>query len=230
MKKSQDIIGLPLISIDEAVELGEIKDILIEPKERKVKYFLIMDAKWYLGAKLISFDKVLSIGDDAITIQSEKALEKFCEVEDANKLAERDIRIIDTKAYTEKGQYIGTIKEYYVREKDGTICGFLLGDSTDLRMVEYPKIISFGTRALVMEGSMGKEMAEGESFVEAQTQNSAKLFEEKQRQFLIGRKAKRRVLDELGNLLLEEGQAITNEVLDRVNDKNKIIELTINTH
>ena len=59
--------------------------------------------------------------------------------------------------------------------------------------------------------------------------SSAKLFEEKQRQFLIGRRAKKTILDNSGNVLVEEGQAITREILDKVTDKNKIIEITINT-
>ena len=43
------------------------------------------------------------------------------------------------------------------------------------------------------------------------------------------RKGTRTVLDSSGNVLLEEGQVLTNEILDKVKDKNKIMELTINT-
>lgn len=229
MKESCKIIGLPVISVDEAAKLGEIKDVLIDPDDSKIKYLLIMDRKWYLGAKLLSFDKVLSIGDDAITIRSKKDLEKFYEVEDAKRLAERDIRVIDAKAFTEEGQCMGTILEYYVREKDGSICGCLLDSPNGSRMVECPKIISFGTGTLVMEVSIKEGVTEVEDIVKEQPGNSAKLFEEKQRQFLAGRKVKRRILDETGNVLLEKGQEITDEILSGVVDKNKIIELTINS-
>ena len=37
------------------------------------------------------------------------------------------------------------------------------------------------------------------------------------------------MLDSSGNVLLEEGQVLTSEILDKVKDKNKIMELTINT-
>ena len=59
--------------------------------------------------------------------------------------------------------------------------------------------------------------------------SSVRMFEEKQRQFLIGRRGTRTVLDSSGNVLLEEGQVLTSEILDKVKDKNKIMELTINT-
>lgn len=230
MKKSQSIIGLPVISIDEAAQLGKVKEILIDPCEGKARYLLIMDEKWYLGAKLIEFDKVISFGDDAIIIQTEKNLAKFCDVDDAIKLAEKNIRIIDSKAFTERGQYIGIIKEYYIREKEGTISGCLLEGANGTFMLESPQIVSFGARTLVLDGTFEDKTGSSQSPDHTLTQSdSTRLFEEKQRQFLIGRKAKRQILDDMGEVLLEEGQLVTKEILDRVKDKNKIIELTINT-
>lgn len=241
MKKIQDIIGLPLISIDEATELGEIKDVLLDPDEGRVKYLLIMDEKWYLGGKLVSFDRVLSIGSDAVTVQDEGILQEFSQVEDAMMLAKNDIKILGAKVFTEKGRFIGVIEEYYISEEDGSICKCLLDGGDDSLTIENPKIISFSAKTLVIkepeegyseepqEKLKGDEGAKTLENAYHQTQNSARLFEEKQRQFLLGRKAICKILDESGDILLEEGQVLTNEILSRVKNKNKIIELTINT-
>ena len=53
-----------------ALELGEIRDVLIDPDSCKVKYLLVLDSKWYLGAILLSFEDILSIGTDAVTIEA----------------------------------------------------------------------------------------------------------------------------------------------------------------
>lgn len=229
MKKIQDIIGLPLISIDGAMELGTIKDVLIDPASSKVKYLLVMDDKWYLGARLVSFGDILSIGIDAVTIQGERSCRRFSEVEEAVRLAQKEVRVNHSRVFTEKGQYMGSVKECYIALTDGVISKCHLEGVRGPEIIEHPKIVSFGPNILVFqEGKQaGKETIP--SVIKAPAKNSVRMFEEKQRQFLIGRKGTRTVLDGSGNILLEEGQTLTGEILDKVKDKNKIMELTINT-
>lgn len=224
MKKAHDIIGLPLLSVDEAKELGQIREILIDPSVAKVKYLMIMDDKWYFGAKIVSFDRILSIGQDAITVRKVEDLQMLPEVQDAIELAERDIKIVGARVFTEKGENMGMVLEYYINPDDGQIVRYELEGVNGPIIMDNPEIISFGTKALVVKEAI---VAKEEKTV--QNKSSAKLFEEKQRQFLIGRRAKKTILDSSGNVLVEEGQAITKEILDRVTDKNKIIEITINT-
>lgn len=224
MKKVHDIIGLPLISVGEAKELGQIREILIDPSEAKVKYLMIMDDKWYFGAKIVPFDKILSIGQDAITVRQAEDLEMLPEVQEAIELAERNIKIVGARVFTEKGENMGMVLEYYINPDDGKIIRYELEGVNGPIIMDNPKIISFGSKTLVV-----KEAIVGKEDKTVQNKSSAKLFEEKQRQFLIGRRAKKTILDSSGNVLVEEGQAITKEILDRVTDKNKIIEITINT-
>jgi len=224
MKKAHDIIGLPLISVGEAKELGQIREILIDSSEARVKYLMIMDDQWYFGAKIVPFDKILSIGQDAITVRKAEDLQMLPEVQDAIDLAERNIKIIGARVFTEKGENLGMVLEYYINPDDGKIIRYELEGVNGPIIMENPEIISFGTKTLMV-----KEAVVGKEEKTVQSKSSAKLFEEKQRQFLIGRRAKKTILDSSGNVLVEEGQAITKEILDKVTDKNKIIEITINT-
>ena len=224
MKKAHDIVGLPLISVEEAKELGQIREILIDPLEASVKYLMVMDDKWYFGAKIIPFDKVLSIGQDAITIRKADDLIMLSQVQDAIELAEKDIKIIGARVFTEKGENLGMVLEYYVNQDNGKILRYDLEGVNGPIIMDNPKIVSFGTNTLVIKDAMIEQEENKPQYI-----NSAKLFEEKQRQFLIGRRAKKTILDNSGNVLVEEGQAITREILDKVTDKNKIIEITINT-
>ncbi|MFY9176123.1 MAG: PRC-barrel domain-containing protein [Caldicoprobacterales bacterium] len=224
MKKAHDIVGLPLISVEEAKELGQIREILIDPLEASVKYLMVMDDKWYFGAKIIPFDKVLSIGQDAITIRKADDLIMLSQVQDAIELAEKDIKIIGARVFTEKGENLGMVLEYYVNQDNGKILRYDLEGVNGPIIMDNPKIVSFGTNTLVIKDAMIEQEENKPQYI-----SSAKLFEEKQRQFLIGRRAKKTILDNSGNVLVEEGQAITREILDKVTDKNKIIEITINT-
>lgn len=60
-------------------------------------------------------------------------------------------------------------------------------------------------------------------------QNTAKIFEERQKQFLMGRKATKRIVTEKGEILIDEGEAVTSDIFDKIRENGKLIELTMNT-
>ena len=68
MKKSVEILGLPIISITEGRELGMSKTLLIDAKNGLVAALTIEDEDWYRGVKLIPYESVIAIGDDAVTV------------------------------------------------------------------------------------------------------------------------------------------------------------------
>ena len=68
MKKSVEILGLPIISITEGRELGMSKTLLIDAKNGTVAAITIEDEDWYRGVKLIPYESVIAIGDDAVTV------------------------------------------------------------------------------------------------------------------------------------------------------------------
>ena len=70
MKKSVDILGLPVISINEGLELGTAKSLVINPAQGSVAALVVDDGKWYLGAKLLPFAAVTGIGESAITVET----------------------------------------------------------------------------------------------------------------------------------------------------------------
>ena len=53
MKKSVEILGLPIISITEGRELGMSKTLLIDAKNGAVAAITIEDEDWYRGVKLL---------------------------------------------------------------------------------------------------------------------------------------------------------------------------------
>lgn len=55
------------------------------------------------------------------------------------------------------------------------------------------------------------------------------LFHERQRQFLLGRKVEKRLLAASGEVIAEQGEQITEELINRVIALDKYLELTMNT-
>ena len=120
MKKSVDILGLPVISITEGRELGMSKTLLIDAPNRVVAAVTIEDEDWYRGVKLIPYDNVIAVGEDAVTINNSENILTLDAAGDFETLLDDKIRVIGTKAITRTGVIQGIISEIFIGE-DGSI-------------------------------------------------------------------------------------------------------------
>ena len=114
MKKSADILSLPIISITEGRELGMSKTLVIDAKNGMIAAITIEDEEWYRGVKLIPYASIIAIGDDAITILHSDKILKLSQVGDYEAMLDENIKILGTKAITKTGTIQGKICEIFV--------------------------------------------------------------------------------------------------------------------
>ncbi len=301
MKKSVEILGLPVISITEGRELGMSKTLLIDAKKGTVAAITIEDEDWYRGVKLIPYESVIAIGDDAVTVTNSENILTLDDAGDYEQLLDDNIRIIGTKAITKSGSIQGKISELYIGD-DGKIekCEITAPDGTTSE-VTADQISIFGKQVTVIDPSSekknepvaapapaaaapakeapapeapakeavaAKEPAAPKAEVKpdlpkAAAEKSAakpapapaapkapekpaapapkpapkadpkqaaadKATEERHRRFLLGKKATRTIKMDNGIVIVEEGQDITEEVLQKAKLANKFIELSMN--
>ena len=303
MKKSVEILGLPIISITEGRELGMSKTLLIDAKNGTVAAITIEDEDWYRGVKLIPYESVIAIGDDAVTVTNSENILTLDDAGDYEQLLDDNIRIIGTKAITKSGSIQGKISELYIGD-DGKIekCEITAPDGTTSE-VTADQISIFGKQVTVIDPSSekknepvaapaseapakaapaapaapakeapaAKEPAAPKEDVKPEPPKAAapapekpaekpapapaapkapekpaapapkpapkadpkqaaadKATEERHRRFLLGKKATRTIKMDNGIVIVEEGQDITEEVLQKAKLANKFIELSMN--
>ena len=301
MKKSVEILGLPVISITEGRELGMSKTLLIDAKKGTVAAITIEDEDWYRGVKLIPYESVIAIGDDAVTVTNSENILTLDDAGDYEQLLDDNIRIIGTKAITKSGSIQGKISELYIGD-DGKIekCEITAPDGTTSD-VTADQISIFGKQVTVIDPSSekknepvaapapaaaapakeapapeapakeavaAKEPAAPKAEVKPDLPKAAaekpaakpapapaapkapekpaapapkpapkadpkqaaadKATEERHRRFLLGKKATRTIKMDNGIVIVEEGQDITEEVLQKAKLANKFIELSMN--
>ena len=151
MKKSVEILGLPVISITEGRELGMSKTLLIDARNGKIAAVTIEDEDWYRGVKLIPYESVIAIGDDAVTVTNSENILKLDEAGDYENLLDENIRIIDTKAITKTGTIQGKISELFIGD-DGKIekCEITAPDGTTTEIMA-DQISIFGKQVTVID-------------------------------------------------------------------------------
>ena len=305
MKKSVEILGLPVISITEGRELGMSKTLLIDAKKGTVAAITIEDEDWYRGVKLIPYESVIAIGDDAVTVTNSENILTLDDAGDYEQLLDDNIRIIGTKAITKSGSIQGKVSELYIGD-DGKIekCEITAPDGTTSE-VTADQISIFGKQVTVIDPSSEKKnepVAAPASEAPAKAAPAApakeapakeapaakesaapkeertpeppkaaapapekpaekpapapaapkapekpaapapkpapkadpkqaaadKATEERHRRFLLGKKATRTIKMDNGIVIVEEGQDITEEVLQKAKLANKFIELSMN--
>ena len=159
MKKSVDILGLPVISITEGRELGMSKTLLIDAPNRIVAAITIEDEDWYRGVKLIPYDNVIAVGDDAVTINNSENILTLDAAGDFETLLDDNIRVIGTKAITRTGVIQGNITEIYIGD-DGSIekCEITAPEGSTSE-VTADQVAIFGKEVTVIspEGDAGKK-------------------------------------------------------------------------
>ena len=155
MKKTQKILGLPIISISDGMEAGRVKSIIINADKGAIDYIVVDSGIQIFSARVIPTDDVAGIGEYALTIENEGVITDISRIPDAIQLLQNDIRVKGTKVLTRKGSLIGEIGDIYVDENDACkITGLeFIADITQkkVRLIPRDSVITFGKNLTVVK-------------------------------------------------------------------------------
>ena len=151
MKKSVEILGLPIISITEGRELGVSKSLLIDAKNGVVAAVTIDDDDWYRGVKLIPYEAIIAIGEDAVTITHSENILNLEEAGDYERLLVENIRVIGTKAITKTGRIQGKVTEVFVGDGGRIVKCEITTPDGNISEVTAEQISIFGKQVTVID-------------------------------------------------------------------------------
>lgn len=234
MKKSQEILGLPVFSIVDGRKLGQVKDLVINPEEGKVDFILVSNGSWYVGARVLPFKAVMGVGEHAVTTESETHLTSINETSSANSLLQRNIEVKGNRVLTNKGNLVGVVSEYEIDESTGKLVRLEYKtalDETKIEIVDAENVLTFGADVIVIKEKTGsssptptpepvKENPAGTSG------DGTNLFKERQKQFLLGKKVIQDIKDISGTVIIPEGTIVTEQICDLAESKGKFVELS----
>ncbi|MDY5330531.1 MAG: PRC-barrel domain-containing protein [Anaerovibrio sp.] len=157
MKKSVEIIGLPVISITEGRELGMSKSLLIDAPNGSVAAITIEDEDWYRGVKLLPYSSVIAIGEDAVTITNSENILTLEDAGDYEAMMDANIKIIDTKAITKSGTIQGKVVEIYIGDNGKIEKCEIEGRDGSLSEIVSEQISIFGKQVTVIDSDFEKK-------------------------------------------------------------------------
>lgn len=246
MKSSQQILGLPVLSIKEGKQIGAVRSLVLNAQEGKIDFILVEDKTWYLGPKAMSFKAVQGIGEFALTVLSRSSLSAVAECAGLVDLLEDDLCLPGIKVLSNKGRLVGQVSEYFVDDNTGDIMGCQLvppNNEKPIGIIPKKSILTYGRDFLVVEEGVEEklvaELQEEHVFnheendtepevPEKQAGEALKYFEEQQRQYLLGKKVTMKIVADNGEVVAEENETITDSTIERAKAADRYIQLTMN--
>ncbi|MED0671967.1 PRC-barrel domain-containing protein [Aneurinibacillus aneurinilyticus] len=239
MRQSQQLIGMPIISIMDGKEIGKVKSLLVNPESGKVEFLVIHNERWTLGVKVLPFRQVQGLGDYAVMTESESAVIDLSEDTLANELKTKGVSIIGNRVITAAGQFLGEVVEYYVNAESGKVEGCVIEkESNDQQVLNAEFVITMGKEILIVkkesvENLINKSEFDRMSVPQANQEEVARvdkpLIFSKDTVNITGKRVTADVYDENGDVIVPEGEVVTEDIVERVKriGRNKLVELTL---
>lgn len=124
MKKSRKFISMPIVSLEEGLQIGTVRNLVIDPVKMEIAAIIVDQRGWFREQKIIPYTKIKSIGNDAITVDQSSSVQRTISLPQMLKLIKEKADPIGTKVITENGIDLGVVDEYYIDETSGSITGF----------------------------------------------------------------------------------------------------------
>ncbi len=169
MKKTAEVFGLPVISVLQGMQVGMIRDTVVDPVKKDVAAFVIKDSEWFKSIKVLPFNFVKSIGKDAVVIDKADQVMDIASAKQIEALARQGANVIGSKVVTIGGKSYGRVTEYTFDEVSGSISQCEIEESGKPMSVPIDKVITLGKDLLVIaeEGEEALIPAEEPAVIEA---------------------------------------------------------------
>ncbi len=121
MRKSRKLISMPIVSLEEGMQIGLVRSLVVDPAKMEIAAIVIGRRGWFREQKIIPYSKVRNIGTDVITIDKSSNVQKTFSLPEILKLVKERANPIGTKVIAENGTVLGLVDEFYIDELTGRI-------------------------------------------------------------------------------------------------------------
>ena len=224
MKKSSQVIGLPLISINEGLECGIIQDIAIDPQKKKIQSLIIRGPKSEYDFRELKLGDVTGIGKDYVITQS---VDNAKHIESLGPGAS----LLKVKCIAASGDVLGSINTFMFEEKTGVIDALQIDSGLE---IDGHNILSFSNNLLFVNpedngADNGAEDIEKTDTKETDAGDKTVFssLEKERKEYLLGRTVKNDIKNEDGTVIIKKGTLVTADIIYLADRAGVTIDLTL---
>ena len=241
METNKTILLREVVSVKDRKTIGSITDLCVDAESASISHYVIGDIK-AVEHKVLPREKVIAIGDTFATIQSESAL-LSSDSKAVKKLLEEGFRLVGTPVFSSGGNRLGAVTGFKFNSETGAIQEVSMGDkvsfSSDEIMFISPEYVFVNSQKMV-DVSTIKDIPDNSHICQSMNDSDAPDLSTEQsvsngkpdenlvlRELLLGAKVNQRVESKDSEFSIDEGEAITPEVLDKAQKHDALLLLTI---
>jgi uncharacterized protein YrrD len=116
--RCKELLGLPVISLEEGQQLGVVRELVIDREEACVAAIVISPKGFLKESRVLAYAKVQSVGSHAVTVakatQADKSLSQ-----QLTRFTSRSLE--GTRIITDQGNALGTIEDVIINTQSGKI-------------------------------------------------------------------------------------------------------------
>jgi len=126
--KYSDVVGLPVICIENGKKIGLVSEIIFCPKFKEVRAIVLDRKGCQIRKKALLLEDVVNIGSDAVVVNDCSCTKTLRELETSNKLREKG-NLIGLRIYSKSGKDLGTVKDVLFDFSTRSVEGLEVSDS-----------------------------------------------------------------------------------------------------
>jgi len=120
LERYSEVLGLPVLCLESGKKIGSVKDLIFNPKLRRVTAVLVDLKQHGIGKKAIQYNDILSFGKDAVVVADTSCIKSYKKLEDFDECKERK-KVAGLKIYSRSGNDYGIVKDVLFDAKTGLI-------------------------------------------------------------------------------------------------------------
>jgi uncharacterized protein YrrD len=118
---AMNLLDMPVFSINEAAEIGQVKDIIIDPVEKCLLALAVDKRGWYHDVRVIPAGKIRSIGEDTINIDEKQSATRAVNLPKIVEYMHHPYELVGSKIISDDGHSLGRVERYYVERASGAV-------------------------------------------------------------------------------------------------------------
>lgn len=252
-----DLAKTPVVAKDTGRKLGTVKDVIYDPNAKQLDAVTLESrgfvgpSRWFLLQSDIQ-----SVGSDAVMVETAEVLHRPRTVPHQRQVVREGVTLIGKSVMSESGTLLGRISDVIIDPHTGKasryeISGGALRDvQAGRRSFPVPQAMLVGHDALIVPDSVEQQMAAEEpgglagaykgtaegaagygsrirQWWDRTSRGAAKATAERESQFALGKTAGSTVLDDYGNVIVDEGEQITDDTVRTAKASGKLHQLAL---
>lgn len=163
MNKYSEVVGLPIICIDNGKLIGLVRNIVFNFKSRAVEAFIFEKTGLVNSRKVLLLKDVIRLGKDAVVIENENCTIPWKEAGKSLSLKNENI-LTGFRVFSRSGKEMGVVKDILFDCKTGLIEGVELSDSLFIDLINGRNIlpllgkVEFGEDIILVDNEAVEEM------------------------------------------------------------------------